>query len=192
MRHFSIFSRPNAPSKSGGWLMLALALAGAAACATPPPPAEEPTASDPPGPMPDAEAESMNEEPAPAEPPAAPAEERRRKPFDDMDPGEKMNHMKTVIMPAMKTAFQEFDAKEFAEFSCVTCHGPEAKNGKFDMPNPALPPLNEAVANKHPAMTKFMSETVVPQMADMLGETPYDHATGQGSFGCMKCHTEKK
>ncbi len=100
--------------------------------------------------------------------------------------------MKTVVLPEMKAAFQEFDAKEFADFSCATCHGAGAQQGKFDMPNPGLPPLNKAVADSTPAMTKFMAEKVVPKMAEILGEEPYDHATGKGEFGCMECHTEKK
>jgi len=191
MRLTSVHRSQIAPLARAAWLAVALACAGVAACAPPPPPAEEPKASEPPGPMPEAKAESLNEEPAPAEPAPPPAEEKKKS-FDDMDPGERMQLMKTVVMPAMKKAFQEFDAKEFAEFSCVTCHGPGAKEGKFDMPNAGLPALNKAVADKHPAMTKFMAEKVVPQMAEMLGETPYNHETGEGSFGCMNCHTEKK
>ena len=171
--------------KSGG-LIAALLVAAAAACATPPPPAEEPSAAEPPGPMPEAKAESMTEEPAPAE--AAP---EKKKAFHDMEPGEKLQHMKTVVAPAMAKTFQEFDAKEFAEFGCTTCHGPGAKDGKFDMPNPLLPPLDKKLMDKHPAATKFMMEKVVPEMAALLGEEPYDPAKGEG-FGCMECHTEKK
>lgn len=171
------------PALRSGSAAFALALAGAFACASPPPPAEAPPASEPPGPMPDAQAESMSDEPAPAE---------KKKKFDDMDPGERMQLMKTVVMPTMKKAFQEFDAKEFADFSCATCHGPGAKEGKFDMPTASLPALDKEEIEEHPEMTKFMSEKVVPQMAEILGEEPYDHETGQGEFGCMNCHTEKK
>jgi len=172
-----------------GWLTLALIAAGAAACAAPPKAAEEPPASEPPGPMPEAKAESMNEEP-PAEP-AAPPAAAKRKAWEAMDPGERLNHMKTVVAPTMAKSFQEFDAKEFADFSCVTCHGPGAKEGKFDMPNPLLPPLDKKLMDKHPAATKFMMEKVVPEMASLLDEEPYDPAKGEG-FGCMECHTEKK
>jgi mono/diheme cytochrome c family protein len=173
----------------GATLIATLILAGAAACAPPPPPPQEPAAADPPGPMPEAKAESMSEEPAP--PAEAPPAEEKKKAFHDMDPGEKLNHMKTVVAPAMAKTFQEFDAKDFANFSCATCHGPGAKDGKFDMPTTALPPLDKKLMDKHPAATKFMMEKVVPEMAALLGEEPYDPAKGEG-FGCMECHTEKK
>jgi len=184
------FDRSESPTRMPSlWLVLSLVLASVAACAAPPKAAEEPKASDPPGPMPDAKAESMNEEPPPAEP--APPAERKRKAFSAMDPGEKLEHMKTVVEPTMKAKFQEFAAKEFSDFGCKTCHGPGVKDGKFDMPNPALPALNKKEMDKHPEVTKFMMEVVVPEMATLLDEAPYDPATHEG-FGCMECHTEKK
>jgi cytochrome c553 len=115
------------------------------------------------------------------------------KSWDDLSHDEKLALMKNQVLPKMKEAFQAYDSKDFADFTCVTCHGPDAKKGKFDMPNPKLPKLDfkaglkKAMA-KHPKMVKFMHETVVPQMATMLGEQPYDPATGKG-FGCAECHT---
>lgn len=32
-----------------------------------------------------------------------------------------------------------------------------------------------------------MAEVVVPAMAEAMGETPFDPATGEG-FGCAGCH----
>ena len=105
---------------------------------------------------------------------------------------ERLALMKTTVLPKMKTAFQGFDAKDFADFSCVTCHGEAIKKGKFDMPNPELPKLDaktgfKNVSAKHPAMMKFMGQTVVPSMADMLGVPKWNPATGKG-FGCGNCH----
>ena len=43
---------------------------------------------------------------------------------------------------------------------------------------------------KKPEIVKFMSEKVVPDMANALGEKPFDPATKQG-FGCAGCHEVK-
>jgi hypothetical protein len=113
-----------------------------------------------------------------------------------MNHDQRMTHMKTVVFPKMKAAFQAFDKDDFANFACVTCHGAGAKDKTFKMPNPKLPRLPsdpegfKQLAEKEPAAVKFMSETVVPQMAEMLGEQPYDHVTQKG-FGCFECHTKK-
>lgn len=102
--------------------------------------------------------------------------------------------MKTVVVPRMKSVFQKQDAEHFAEFGCQTCHGAGAKQGRFKMPNAALPALNPAGGFKvhmdeHPNDTKFMMEQVVPEMAAALGESPFDPKTGEG-FGCFECHTK--
>jgi hypothetical protein len=76
----------------------------------------------------------------------------------------------------------------------VTCHGPDAKKGEFEMPNPKLPKLdpkdNFKAHKKEAEVVKFMMERVVPEMATLLGEEPYDPAKQEG-FGCFDCHTKK-
>lgn len=127
---------------------------------------------------------------------AAPGTGAPSKPWKDMTQSERKMHMKTVVVPKMGALFQSFDAKDFAEFTCITCHGNRAKNGNFTMPNPELPKLNAANGfKKHmdekPAITKFMMEKVEPEMAAALGLQPYDVKTHQG-FGCDRCHTFEK
>jgi hypothetical protein len=88
---------------------------------------------------------------------------------------ERGKYMKDVVMPKMKTAFQDFDKDEFGKFGCDTCHGKQAKARKFKMPNPdiyALPSTPAGFAplmEKQPKMLKFMGEVVKPQMAALLG-----------------------
>lgn len=113
------------------------------------------------------------------------------KEFDEMSAPEKMKHMKTVVAPHMAKVFQEASAEEYANFGCANCHGPGAKEGNFEMPSAALPALNKEEMDEHPEVTKFMAERVVPEMAKLLGEEPYNPETQKG-FGCFDCHTKKE
>lgn len=141
------------------------------------------------GSQPPAEAAPAGEAPSgAAEGPAAPPS----KPFDELSANEKLDVMKKVVVPTMKPLFQAQNAEKFKDFGCVTCHGPHAKQGKFDMPNPELPKLNFADnlkvhKEKTPEMLTFMMEKVNPEMAKALNEPPFDPATGKG-FGCKACH----
>lgn len=106
-----------------------------------------------------------------------------------------MDFMKKTVFPKMKDEFTGWDAKRFADMNCKTCHGDGASDGSFTMPNPKLPVLPskpedfKKLAAKKPAAAKFMMEHVVPDMASMLGQQPYDMKTQQG-FGCHNCHTD--
>ncbi len=116
--------------------------------------------------------------------------------WKDMKPEQRKEYMKTVVLPKMKEEFVAFNAHAYGEMNCVTCHGDSAKDGSFKMPNPKLPKLPsdeagfKALMKKKPEVTKFMGSKVVPEMADMVGESPYNPETKQG-FGCFECHTKK-
>jgi mono/diheme cytochrome c family protein len=115
---------------------------------------------------------------------AEPGAEAAKK-FDDMAPAEKLKFMKEVVAPEMAKTFQAFNAEHYADFGCVTCHGPGAKDGNFEMPTDALPKLPEdmtALSAEKPDVMKFMAETVKPQMAKLIGES---------EFGCFDCHTKQ-
>ena len=105
-----------------------------------------------------------------------------------MSTKDKAAFMKAKVMPAMSKVFQDYDAKEYANFSCKTCHGKDMK----PKPVMALPELNMkdgkmVEAEKKPELAKFMHEKVVPAMAELFGKQPYDPKTNSG-FGCMGCH----
>jgi hypothetical protein len=117
--------------------------------------------------------------------------------WKDMKRDEREHYMKTVVVPTMKPLFAKWSPDEHGDTRCATCHGASAKDKTFKMPNPKLPrlPTDEAgwkeLEAKEPEAVKFMREVVVPTMAQMLGEKPYDPATKEG-FGCFECHTAKK
>jgi cytochrome c553 len=134
-------------------------------------------------------------QPAPAtatEPGTAPAAEAEGSAdlvwSDSMPVKDKGIFMKKKVMPAMSKTFKEYDAKQYAAFSCKTCHGPQMKPKPVDF----LPELNikdgkMKEAEEHPEIAKFMHEKVVPEMAGLFGKPPYDPATNSG-FGCGGCH----
>ena len=115
--------------------------------------------------------------------------------FDKLSHDDKIKFMKTKVMPAMKTAFQEHDKEKFAKFNCKTCHGKGAdKGGDFKMPNPDIAPLDFAAlkaGKQKPKMAEFMGKVVTPQMAGIF-EVPVHSEKDPNGFGCLECHTMKK
>lgn len=110
--------------------------------------------------------------------------------WTEKTPKQKAAYMKMTVMPAMEETFQEFDAEAFAEFKCSTCHGKDAKERHFEMPSPSLPKLDFAkMQAEHPQSMEFMKNKVVPQMAALLGQEPYNPETKEG-FGCAGCHMQ--
>jgi hypothetical protein len=109
------------------------------------------------------------------------------KPWDQRTKEQKVATMKHVVMAKMGPAFKNVDAKRYEEFTCATCHGVGARDHSYTMPNPQLPKLDKASIEKHPEMSKFMKEVVVPAMAKAIGEEPYNPETKKG-FGCGECH----
>ncbi|APR78472.1 Hypothetical protein A7982_03819 [Minicystis rosea] len=116
--------------------------------------------------------------------PAAPATVA----FSAMNNEQKIAHMKAVITPKMGKVFQEGDAKRYADFGCKTCHGEKKQDPHMVLPRLTLSGdgFQKLMAAK-PAVMKFMSEKVTPEMAAAMGEKPFDPATKKG-FGCGGCH----
>jgi hypothetical protein len=113
--------------------------------------------------------------------------------FDKLSHDEQVKFMKTKVNPPMKTAFQKFDPKDYANFGCKTCHGKNPQKSKYKMPNPDLKPLDFAAikaGKEDPKMIEFMSKTVKPEMAKIMGVPEMTET--QDGFGCLACHTQKK
>src|SRR5262245_41366201 len=112
----------------------------------------------------------------------------------DMPKDQRLEYMKSVVLPRMKQVFTNFNPDRYSKMNCVTCHGDSAAEGSFKMPNPKLPKLptspdgfKKLVADK-PAVMDFMKNEVKPKMAALLGAPEYNPETKSG-FGCMECHT---
>jgi hypothetical protein len=114
--------------------------------------------------------------------------------WETLDGPTRAKFMGKVVKPMMKELFQTYDAEEFADFDCETCHGDGVKEGKFDMPNPELPQLSGDMIMKPDAdmeaITEFMKTKVRPTMASLLGMPEWSPEAPDG-FGCMHCHTPK-
>ena len=130
--------------------------------------------------------------------PAAPAGPPAKLAWKDMNADQRFELMKTQVLPAAKAKFQAFDAKKYAEFDCSTCHGDGAEDGSYEMPNPKIKPLpatEEAyvawIAKDADAKhyTDFMSGEIVPMMANLFDEKPFDPKTNPKGLSCPVCHT---
>ncbi|MEZ4267939.1 MAG: hypothetical protein R3F39_16315 [Myxococcota bacterium] len=116
------------------------------------------------------------------------------KPWDEMEHAEKADYMRDRVVPVMKPLFVAFNPKAYAEFTCKTCHGPDAREREFKMPNPhnemlyptGSPEQLKTVA-EHPEEVRFMFQKVVPTMQALLGLEDFDEVRGTG-FTCYFCH----
>ena len=73
---------------------------------------------------------------------------------------------------------------------CFKCHGAQAKEGHFDMPNPDLPKLNFADMSKFKKEDiEWMKNEVMPTMGKIL-QLPLHSEENPKGFGCLHCHTQ--
>jgi hypothetical protein len=124
---------------------------------------------------------------------SATADDEPKSEFDKLSHDDKVKFMKQKVMPAMKVAFQKFDAKEYAKFTCKTCHGKDPQASKYEMPTAELPKLDFdkiKAGKEEPKTVEFMSKVVKPEMAKLLG-APEMTETQKG-FGCLSCHMMKE
>jgi len=113
---------------------------------------------------------------------------------------QRLEYMGLYVLDRMGTLFAEWKPDEFSAenaFRCQTCHGDgfDRPPVDFHMPRVAFAleaddPIGGAM-RYDPVAAKFMVERVVPTMAELLSEEPYQPATGRGTFGCFRCHPKK-
>ena len=116
--------------------------------------------------------------------------------WEHMSFDERKKLMKVAVLPQLKEAFQAYDTKRYKKFSCATCHGDGATDGKFKMPNAGLPKLPtpgdeagmKALQQKKPEAMKFMHDVVMPKTAGLIGLALWSPQNMKG-FGCYSCHT---
>jgi hypothetical protein len=112
-------------------------------------------------------------------------------PFEALDHEQQIAFMKQNVVPVMKPLFMAHDPTEFAEFGCQTCHGPEALQGHFSMPNTKLPKLNFKDMSKFKqADVDWMTNEIAPAMAKALN-LPLASEQNPSGFGCLACHTQE-
>lgn len=158
---------------------------------------------------------SGTSEPTPAQPVAASAQPTAQSaPDDKPDPGgigapnipwkdktraQRQDYMGIYVLPKMQELFVEWRPDDYGgknDFRCQTCHGENFDKPPvdFEMPRVAFPlkaddPIGAAMKYDAEA-TAFMVERVLPTMAELLGEEPYNPDTGEG-FSCFRCHPSK-
>jgi hypothetical protein len=118
--------------------------------------------------------------------------------WKDMNAKQKRAYMKVAVQPKMKEVFQAFDAKQFATFTCETCHGKDGADRKYKMPSNGVHPLPntaetfQAMMKKEanwPKFAEFMSQKVEPAMGKLLDVPVFDPKKPvPGAFGCGNCH----
>jgi hypothetical protein len=111
-------------------------------------------------------------------------------PWHGKNRDERRAFMGAHVEPTMRHLFQEFDKKNYADFSCETCHGPDMETVDFKMPN-GLYTLSdkdtlEEAASYDKTTTNFMTMEVVPAFAKLLADKPSD--PGGAGVSCFTCH----
>lgn len=115
------------------------------------------------------------------------------KPWVEMDASERRRYMAESVLPTMATLFTEFDPERYADFSCMTCHGDNARAVGFHMPNrlpvlwPSGTPEQRRMVELQPEMARFMFNRVLPTMTQLLGQPEWNNQDKTG-FSCFNCH----
>jgi len=114
-------------------------------------------------------------------------------PWHDKALKQRQEDLGNVVVAKMKQICQAHDEVDFKGCKREPCHGDDMKGRNFELPTDSIYPLPkentiQAAMDYDAKTTKFMIEQVVPEMAKLLDEEPYDPETQKGHFGCFSCH----
>lgn len=103
-----------------------------------------------------------------------------------------MEYMGLYVFPQMRALFRTSNPNLYKSFRCQTCHGTDMEAVRFKMPNHlyALPETGaEQAAIAYDEKTaRFMIDTVVPAMRDLLGKNDPELAR---AVNCHTCHAKE-
>jgi len=112
--------------------------------------------------------------------------------WEDLDEDQRRLFMECEVVPEMRDLFQEFDADEYSNFSCDTCHGADREEVDHEMPNglEELPmggfPFSQSDDPEEAAYGEFMEQEVLGAMQDLLVRS--SDFQDPEFFGCYGCH----
>ncbi len=87
--------------------------------------------------------------------------------------------MTFTVLPNMARAWRDFRHTKDPEMTCRTCHGANAEDVNYRMPNPSLQAIDPARVPPGP-VAQFMKATMVPEMRELLSSP---------NVTCNSCHT---
>ena len=114
-------------------------------------------------------------------------------PWEDLTFAERLTFMEELVLPAMEEIFVDDNAANYPGINCETCHGSDASQVDYAMPNGLEPlnlddfPLENSPDEEIAASAHFMDTEVKPVMAELLGQLPFP----EGDFGCLSCHEQE-
>lgn len=96
--------------------------------------------------------------------------------FADLDHEQRIELMKTHVLPVITPVFQRHDRTKFATVDCKTCHA----EGTWQMPNRELAILDlEDLSAHEPADVEWMKTEIIPAMRQVLRDP---------TLRCARCH----
>ena len=104
----------------------------------------------------------------------------------------RLGYMAQTVLPQMQQVFADYDPAYADSFGCATCHGSDLS--AYAMPSDISTLSADELATftfegeGRQEIANAMAATVLPRMAELLGQEPFDPETNTGTFGCAGCH----
>jgi hypothetical protein len=95
---------------------------------------------------------------------------------------DKHETMTFTVLPNMGRAFARFRGDDVPKLRCASCHGENAEDVHYRMPNNAVRALDPTHLPRDGDWAKFMIDDVMPAMKEM---------TGDSRITCFTCHARE-